>query len=86
MGHSWVTRGRTGDRRRARAMSLDTLCYRALSCWYLRLSAAGLEGGYGDVGHGHAALPGSRGAAGGRDDHVGGGLGGAVGGLGRTLV
>jgi hypothetical protein len=45
MGHSWVTRGRTGSCRHTRAMSLDPLCYRALSCWYLRLAVAGLEGG-----------------------------------------
>ena len=37
--------GRAGDWRRARASNLDPLCYRALSCRYLRLAVAGLEGG-----------------------------------------
>ena len=38
MGHSWVTRGRTGDWRHARARNLDTLRCRALSCWNSRLA------------------------------------------------
>jgi hypothetical protein len=44
-----AARERTGDWRHARAMSLDSLCYRALSCWYLGLAVTGLKGGAGAV-------------------------------------
>src|ERR1022692_1188783 len=88
VGHGW---GRPGSRAGAwragsvpRAMTPEPFYYRPLSSRNSHLTVAGRGARGRDVGHGHITEPGPRDAAGRLDDHVGGGLGGVVGGLGQA--